>query len=206
MKRGKSLHFQKDDVCLVIWKDQNILKLLYNHIQPSTKYNTLKRWGDNKEKIEMSVHQAIKDYFVNARSVDVFGQLHYSYPINRKSVNATSSLMWWLIDICIVNAFTLYKTGNEKVKHLDFRLMLMNELAAMYLSDQSASQAKSAYQSNISLAKDHYSILTDNRKDCVVCSHQPANRVRIQYICAACDKHMCVGNCFRAYHEKLTTH
>ena len=37
--------------------------------------------GDNNEKIEMSAHQAIKYYFVNARSVDGLGQLHYSYPI-----------------------------------------------------------------------------------------------------------------------------
>ena len=204
MKRGETLHFQKDDVCLVLWKDQNILKLLYNHIQPSTKYNTLKRWGDNNEKVEMSVHQAIKDYFVNARSVDVLGQLHYSYPVNRKTVNATSSLVWWLIDICIVNAFTLYKTENKTLTHLDFRIMLMNGLAAMFLSDRSASQASSASNQRIPLAKDHYSDISCDSRRCSECS-TPERRKRTTYICVDCNIHLCLGKCFAAYHSKLST-
>lgn len=205
MKRGETLHFQKDDICLVIWKDQNILKLLYNHIQPSTKYNALKRWGDNNEKVEMSVHQAIKDYFVNARSVDVLGQLHYSYPINRKSVNSTSSLIWWLINICIVNAFTLYKIENKGPTHLDFRIMLMNELAAMYISDRSVSQASSTFQHNIPLAKDHYPDRSESSNDCKQCSVRPNNRKMSKFVCAACNVNLCIGKCFGIYHTHVNT-
>jgi hypothetical protein len=62
-----------------------------------------------------------------------------------------------LIDICIVNAFTLYKIENKGQTHLAFRIMLMDELAAMFISDRSVSQASAATQQHIPLAKDHYS-------------------------------------------------
>jgi hypothetical protein len=32
LHRGQSLHFQKDNMCLAIWKDASVMKVLSNHI------------------------------------------------------------------------------------------------------------------------------------------------------------------------------
>jgi hypothetical protein len=103
--RGDSLHLQQDSMALYCWKDQKVIKVLYNHISPTTPLTSVKRWGKNSERVELLCHQAVRDYFYNARSVDRLGQLRYNYPLGRKSKISTSSLVWWLIDMCMVNVF-----------------------------------------------------------------------------------------------------
>ena len=79
---------------LVMWKDNKIIKVLYNHIPPPTKDTTTKRYNDNHESFQASCPQAIHDYFHRARDVDIFDQLSNSYIIGRKSVNQRTRLIW----------------------------------------------------------------------------------------------------------------
>ena len=81
--------------------------LLYNHCSPDENAS-LQRWDDSGHKVSVGCPRAIRDYFYGARSVDVSNQLHYSYLIGRKSKKAWSRLAWWLLDMCIVNAFQVW--------------------------------------------------------------------------------------------------
>jgi hypothetical protein len=189
LHRGQSLHFQKDNMCLAIWKDASVMKVLSNHIQPTAAASSLKRWGVNGERIEVLCPQAIKDYFYHARSVDVVGQLRYSYPTGRKAKNQTSRLVWSLIDICIVNAFTLYTIGREEKTHLQFRIELMHELVQSFREMIEATQESSVGHSNIPLAKDHYPVKAATQRDCKQCSERPHTRKLSHYVCHACNVH-----------------
>jgi hypothetical protein len=201
LKRGDSYHFQHNDICLVVWKDQNILKLLYNHIQPDTIASTLKRWGDNGTKFDLSCPQAIKDYFYHARSVDVINQLHYSYPIGRKSKNSTSPMIYWLVDICIVNSFTLYKAHHAKITQLQYRQQLMHELVELHCPSTSSSSCSTPNNNALKLASEHYPICANKEGDCQQCSNRRVKRTRSSFLCAACNVHLCVGECFGLYHR-----
>ncbi len=200
MHRGQSLHLQNEKMCLAIWKDASVMKVIYNHIQPDTPVTTLKRWTDGGRKIDVHCPQAIKDYFVNARSVDVIGQLHYSYPTGTKRSNSTSRLVWWLIDICMVNAYTLYKISRPNEKQLDFRIKLMHEMVAAYKLDQDAACERVAVRTGLALAKDHYSDVTDTARACKQCFDYKSNRKQTKYICNECQVHLCIGKCFSLYH------
>ncbi len=201
MDRGNSYHFQHDNICLNVWKDANILKVLYNHIQPYTKPSTLKRWGENGGKFDLSCPQAIKDYFYNARSVDIIGQLHYSYPIGRKHTNQTSSFIYWLIDVCIVNSFTLFKIHNSTVSHLRFRFQLMDQLVSLVTPSTSSSIKSKPQKSGIKKASEHYPVSAKKTGQCVQCYSRDENRKRSSYVCVACNVHLCIGECFGLYHK-----
>lgn len=51
----------------------------------------------------------------------------------------------------------------------------------------------------------HSSELSSVDRDCKQCSHQPKHRKRTSYVCNACQVHLCLGECFRAYHARLST-
>ena len=87
--------------------------MLYNHCSP---LETPHRWIAGTTlatRFPIGCPRAIHDYFFGARSVDVSNQLHYSYLIGRKSKKAWPRLAWWLLDMCIVNAFQLWSIGKD---------------------------------------------------------------------------------------------
>jgi hypothetical protein len=171
--------------------------------QPNTPVTSLKRCGASHARVDLPCPQAIHDYFYNARSVDVLGQLHYAYPIGRKAMNDLSSIVYGLIDICLVQAYTLFKLTHVDITQLDFRVQLYKELAAMHETEHDVVQTRAARDRNVALASDHYSELVKEDRDCKQCSHQPSHRKRTTYICHTCKVHLCLGQCFSLYHAKL---
>src|SRR4051812_23423743 len=125
--RGEWIQKQKGDTSLAVWKDQKVVWVLYNHCSPG-ETTSLERWSEAGNKISVGCPQAIRDYFYNARSVDVLSQLHYAYAPGRKAQRSWPRLAWWLLDMCIVNAFKLWSIGKNRPSQLDFREQLMHEL------------------------------------------------------------------------------
>lgn len=202
LRRGEWIQRQKGDMTFVVWKDQKVMKLLYNHISP-TSVSTLNRWSDEGEQVSIGCPQAIKDYFYGARSVDVISQLHYNYLIGRKACRCWPRLAWWLLDMCIINAFKLWSVGQSRVSQLDFREQLMIELIKQHQAHHTAPKYEATHPPVNALAATHSSELSMEEKDCKYCSSPPRNRKRTNYICAACNVHLCLGECFRAYHANV---
>ena len=203
LKRGDWIKYTKDQMTLVVWKDQKPLWLLFNHTS-SSHTTSLERWNDYGIKVSFSCPQAVYDYFHQARDVDVIGQLHYSYLIGRKSMKPWSRLVWWLIDLCIINAFILYRMKNHDITQLAFRQQLMHSLVDMFRSNRNAVQVSRGANVSVALAKDHYPDLSDRDRDCIQCSSQPhSQRRRSRYICHSCNVHLCIGKCFGAYHARV---
>ena len=185
-----------------VWKDQKVMKLLYNHISP-TAVSTLNRWSDEGERVSIGCPQAIKDYFYGARSVDVISQLHYNYLIGRKARRCWPRLAWWLLDMCIINAFKLWSMGQPHPSQLDFREQLMHQLVKQLPTEQHPRQHVAAHPPPHALACDHYPERSQTERDCVVCSQQPLHRQESSFICHSCKIHLCIGECFSVYHKKL---
>lgn len=197
--RGAHLQMQRDDVTLCAWRDKKLILLLYNHIDPK-QLTTMQRWGDDGAIYQLGCPQAIRDYFHHARAVDVINQLHYSYLPGRKSRKCWTRLVWWLIDICILNAFRLWRVQHPDESHLDFRMQLAHELMECLPVARRPLRGAHTHPGAGALAKDHYSVLTQARADCVQCSRRPDGRVTTRYVCEKCGVHLCIGACFAAYH------
>lgn len=197
--RGAHIQMQRGDVTLCAWRDKKLILLLYNHIDPK-QLTTMQRWGEDGAIYQLGCPQAISDYFHHARAVDVINQLHYSYLPGRKSRKCWTRLVWWLIDICILNAFRLWQVQHPDESHLTFRMQLARELMECLPPERRPQRAAHPPPASAAVAKDHYSLLSQTRGDCVHCSQQPHGRVNTKYICAKCRVHLCVGACFSAYH------
>ena len=197
--RGEWLQRQKGDATVAVWRDQQPLWVLYNHCSP-TEVASLERWNDRGQKVSIGCPRAVRDYFYHARSVDVLSQLHYAYLIGRKARRAWPRLAWWLLDVCVINAFQLWSIGQHRPSQLSFREQLMHELLAQLPAEQKPHRARARPDPADSPAKDHYSVLSEQQRDCVVCSAASASRKRIRYICAECGVHLCIGECFSRYH------
>jgi len=198
--RGSHLQMQCDTVTLCAWRDKKLVLVLYNHVDPNLVTAMLRR-SDNGAAYQLGCPQAIRDYFLHARAVDVINQLHYSYLLGRKSRNCWTRLLWWLIDMCILNAFRLYQVQHPDESHLQFRMQLANELMECLPRERRPHGGTQHPQGTLAMARDHYTVLSEERRDCRVCSHQPERRVQTQYICAQCHVHLCIGACFTAYHQ-----
>ena len=194
------MQMQRDSVTLCAWRDKKLILLLYNHMDPN-RLTTMQRWGDDGATYQLGCPQAISDYFHHARAVDVINQLHYSYLPGRKSRKCWTRLVWWLIDICILNAFRLWRVQHPTESHLDFRMKLAHELMECLPADRRPQHGARGRPGAAALATRHYSILVSEDRDCIVCSTRPAHQKRTSYLCAACQQHMCLGECFSSYHQ-----
>lgn len=200
MQRFDSKHYQCEGMSLVMWKDNKIIKVLYNHISPTTQHTTTKRYNENHESFDASCPQALHDYFHRARDVDIFDQLSNSYIIGRKSTCQRTRLIWWLVNLCVVNAYTLYEMSHPHINQLDFRVALYKSLAAKHQHNVYSTKSHDEGVSRIALACRHYTDRSDSANECVVCSRKHGKRVRTRFVCTACAKHMCMGKCFSTYH------
>jgi hypothetical protein len=199
LRKGEWIQGQKGDTSLAVWKDQKAVFVLYNHVSPRS-LSSLDRWSADGEKISVGCPQAIHDYFYHARSVDIMNQLHYSYLLGRKARRCWPRLAWWLLDICILNAFKLWSIGKDGPSQLRFREDLMYQLLAQLPLDERPRKHGGMRPPPNAPAKIHSSELSVVERDCTHCSRQPGNRKQTNYVCSACQVHLCLGECFRAYH------
>lgn len=197
--QGQWIPRNKSNMSFVAWKDRKPVLILYNHIS-SAETSSLKRWNDAGAKVDIGCPTAVKDYFFHSHSVDIINQLHYSYLIGRKSRRVLFRLLWWLIDMCIVNAFTLWSIDNRESTHLSFRETLMHSLVKLLRSNSGVVQLSRAGAGGVSLAHQHYSESSDEERDCIVCSEGRQHRVRTRFVCSKCRVHLCTGKCFAHYH------
>jgi hypothetical protein len=197
--RGAHLQMQRGDVTLCAWRDKRLILLLYNHIDPN-QLTTMQRWGEDGVIYQLGCPQAIRDYFHHARAVDVINQLHYSYLPGRKSRKCWTRLVWWLIDICILNTFRLWQVQHPDESHLTFRMQLARELMECLPPDRRPRCTDPPPPRDATLAREHYTVLLPGVGDCKQCSARAQRRMRSQYGCAKCGVHLCIGECFAAYH------
>jgi hypothetical protein len=204
LAKGAALQVQKGQekvLTLCAWKDKRLILLLYNHIDPRLS-TSLQRWSESGEIYQLPCPQAIRDYFQHARAVDVINQLHYSYAPGRKSRRCSTRIVWWLLDICILNAYRLWQCDHPHESHLTFRMSLMHELMEQLPKERRPRQQATPSQPSFPSAVIHFPVHSTSKRDCVVCSQGRDPRVQSRILCNACQVHLCIGDCFSRYHAR----
>ena len=140
------------------------------------------------------------DYNVHKCHVDTVDQLRQYYSMHRKSNKNWPSLAWWLIDMCIINAYTLWcQDTNSQMTQLQFREALLDQLQVAFASSHTSEQQRVPPHNSRS-SDGHWPQLSNKRRNCAYCSHGRDHRVKSRYKCSMCDKHLCIDPCFRLYH------
>lgn len=202
-QRGESVWRQKKDSPLVVisWKDKKPVNFISTCTDPE-KMTTVKRWIDGEEK-EVPCPDVVPLYIKRMRGVDVFAQRQSYNKIGRRSRKWFYSLLWYLVDIAIHNAFILYQQKHHK-QHYDekaFRKELMQLLVANFCGRTKSFSAPKRPRDAL-----HQIVRYDVAHACRECSgpaqHGKNNR-RSHFSCADCNVALCMPNCYNRHIQKL---
>jgi hypothetical protein len=149
---------------------------------------------------ETSVPTAILDYNKHKGGVDTMDQMRHSYAIGRKSKKWWPQLVWWLIDVCIHNAYRLYSQRQQvEIRQLEFREQLAQQLVEQY-GQHRQHIGRPSHTSHQHQQEGHWPQSTDEERDCAYCSDRADQRHRSRLRCELCQVHLCI-DCFKLYHQ-----
>jgi hypothetical protein len=135
MYQGEMKCWQRGELGALVWKDRRAVYLLTTHKSPAD-ITYVNRSGSS---VQTLVPTAVLDYNKYKCGVDTIDQMRESYAIGRKSRKWWPNLVWWLIDMCILNAYSFYNQQQQvKIRQLQFREQLMRQLVERYGQERSS--------------------------------------------------------------------
>lgn len=145
--------------------------------------------------------QVAVDYNDNKCHVDTVDQMRQAYAILRRAPKTWTSLAWWLVDMCIINAYTLWSLDSRThTGQLRFREQLLHQIAALFPSSLTRMQPDVPRRGR-KRPLGHYPHRTHRPLQCVQCSRAGRGRRRSEVVCERCNVHLCIDDCFKQYHE-----
>ena len=200
LAKGATAVWQQCELGCLAWNDRQVVYLLSTHTSVDSTVS-FDQQRDNDTVVTITKPKAVHDYNLHRGKVDTVDQLRGNHSLGRKSMKNWPSLAWWLIDMCIVNAFHLFTVQTHSTAaQLDFRIQLMHQLAAAYPAQRVHEQQHSPRRRGRP-PRPHYPKHSSVRRDCAHCSGGRRHRVKVRTVCDHCGVHLCVDPCFKLYHE-----
>ncbi|XP_046142326.1 piggyBac transposable element-derived protein 4-like [Osmia bicornis bicornis] len=234
------LHHNRTNACGTVRKRRKGMPVIQNKLKTgevsfrSSKYLLAMRWCDKREVymlssfhseefVETKRHyrtremimqpKCVFDYNKLMGAVDKTDMVISTIHSERKALKWYKKYFFHLIDICIWNAYCLYKlkTGKQ-ISMASFHLELIRQLLSRYQSDSKNTIANKSGKTNpLRLAENHFPSLytienprgKNQMRVCVVCSRNDKRR-RSRYQCEICNVGLCVTPCFKKYHTQLS--
>ena len=227
--RGTYDYRSSGDIIVVRWKDNKPVTLISNDkgVNPVIK---VKRYcKEQKKRVEVDCPLLVTEYNAHMGGIDKSDMLVHLYKTPLKSKRWYLRLFGYVIDVCIVNAWLLYKRHCKALKESNmplknFRLQLSAycraakptlgrqlRLQASALEDvtgvrfpspvkgQRCVMPQEAVRYDVSLG--HYPVVVD-RQTCKYCSRKN-HIMRSNVACRICKIHLCLksnSNCFVLFH------
>ena len=129
LRRGESLFLRKENIVVTVWKDKKPVYFLSSQSDPLGN-DTVGRRQRNGTVIQVPSTPVVKTYNNNMGGVDLSDQMRGYYMAGRKSKKWWRCLMWFFVDVSIVNAYILEKLSphHRSRTQLAFRLDLVKLL------------------------------------------------------------------------------
>ena len=110
LRRGESLFLRKENIVVTVWKDKKPVYFLSSQSDPVGN-DTVRRRQRNGTVIQVPSAPVVKTYNNNMGGVDLSDQMRGYYMAGRKSKKWWRCLMWFFVDVSIVNAYILEKSS-----------------------------------------------------------------------------------------------
>ncbi len=203
--QGECKVYQKNNLGVTVYKDKRQITMLSSGEKP-----TLPQPGAKPD--------VILNYNKYMGGVDKADQLRSYYPVGRAGHKWWRYLMWYVVNVSIVNAWILWsKTPNhipaptKDYDHLRFRADIADQLRGGFTSRKHRKGRRSAL-ANIPVAVEsigqHKCVKIEGRKKvCRQCSKRQkktpsGGQVQTSYKCDLCDLPLCRVGCFTQYHDE----
>jgi hypothetical protein len=202
LSEGEAKAWQSGQLGCLVWCDKQPVLMLSTHHRVDDMVSVQNDRGPSQPPVVLRP-QVVLDYNVGKCGVDTVDQLRQSYAMQRRSRKDWPSLAWWLVDICIINSYTLWRLDTRsETRHLDFRLALLQQIPAAY-PPSSIPVHPAPSVPLITTTDGHWPKHLDKKRDCRHCSRGRSGRVRSNFVCERCKVHLCIDPCFKCYHEAL---
>ena len=153
----------------------------------------------------------VADYNKYMCGVDRFDKYRERYEVGRKSIKWWFRILYFLVDLAIVNSCILWKMHqppNSKISQLTYRLKLARQLIDGFSSRKKEGRPPNFFKCSVPkelrLAKgiSHLRRFEQtSRHRCKLCSSKDKKQSRTNVICIACNVPLCVKKCFEYFHK-----
>ncbi|PSN46446.1 PiggyBac transposable element-derived protein 4 [Blattella germanica] len=110
LTKGETAFARKGQVLTQVWKGKRDVELISTiHMAQVVESEKTNR---NSEKISRT--EIIEDYNVYMKGVDRANQMLHYYPCSRKTVKWTKKLVFFLLQMAMLNGFVLFKKTNTR--------------------------------------------------------------------------------------------
>nr|XP_032821145.1 uncharacterized protein LOC116948512 isoform X2 [Petromyzon marinus] len=206
--KGDVEFFQKGNLVLTVWRDKRVVVMLTSNSEG--KMLTL---PDGRLKPD-----AIMKYNKYMGGVDRSDQYRSYYHVGRTSKKWWRYIIWFLVNLSIVNAWLLYRESKHDppppkgYDHFQFRIELAEQLRAGFSGRCQTKGRKPKHDRSECYAEAigaHKLVRIPNRKRvCRECSQngrktRSGRQIQTSFRCGICDLPLCRARCFREYHKSI---
>jgi len=204
--RGEWVWRQKRDSPLVAtsWMDKKPVNLLSTYADAEQGTTIERRTGS--ELVEVRCPAVLPLYLRYMRGVDVFAQRQSYSKIGRRSRKWFYSLVWFLLDVAIHNAFILYQQKHNKRSYdeKDFRKALSQQLVLGFTARGTKGRpAVRAKRRRDSLHRLGHSPEARACQECKRPRESGQHSVRTHWLCQDCNVHLCLPACYNKHIQAL---
>ena len=195
---------------VLIWKDKKDVKMLSTMHSSEMKETGKQDRSGNK----ISKPVCVIDYNHGMGGVDRSDQLAATCRSTRKSIKWYKKLFFYLLDMCITNAFVVYKElhAGTNLQCSDFKLQLVKGMMTQSnLPIYSVRGRPHSGPTPSRLHGRHFPMKIPSnpsakkrqvQKRCTVCYENGIRKETI-YQCDSCEIPLCVAPCFKMFHTQL---
>lgn len=209
--RGEFMFSTKGPVSAIKWQDSKAVTILSTATNPRETTHVQRKNKDGT-RVNVSCPTAVKVYNSLMGGVDLFDQNRERYAVGRRSLKWWHRIFYFLLDLAIVNAFTIMKCVKGEQDQLSFRIRLARQLIAgfsskkrrgrppMFIAKKSGSIGVPQEVRTLNVG-DHLPKRNSRYRRCRLCStRKKEKRTRVE--CTHCKVALCLDPCFRRFHEK----
>ena len=218
--RGEIRTRQSGNLVATMWKDKRVVSLLSTNTAPEPEINAVEQIvrGRRKRVVPpeaMKKPEVVKVYNTGMNGVDVNDQYRSYYPPGTTSRKWWKYLLWFFMNLSMVNAFILEKlAGKKKRRQLEFRRELAKLLIAGYNGykrpSNSGKRAINTVTTEENLNGHFLGKIQGRKKACAMCAKagrkRPEGRTfETLYACEQCGVSLCrqmrgEQSCFVQWH------
>lgn len=215
LKRGEYQFQTKGPVAATKWMDSKPVCMLSTAHNPM-ECSSVQRRNKDGSKESIRCPKVVSVYNEKMGGVDHFDQFRERYEIGRRSVKWWHRIMYFLIDLAIVDGYVLWQTPREKDKkqdQLSYRLRLARQLINGF-----SSRKRPGRPVNYSKKKKGKENVPDEVRLVQVGRHMPKKNLtfrrckhcsimkrekRTKITCTYCDVPLCIEPCFTSFHATV---
>lgn len=205
---SRSAVVENSNVNCIVWQDKKLVYFIDTISDPTKITQVLRRNKDGSQAV-VDCPLAVKSYNAGMGGVDLADAKRKVYTCSRKSKKWWPRLFYFILDVCIVNAYVLQceTPHQQKLSQKSFRLELARELLASHNSRKHRKRGRSTTDGSPSIifTERHFPDKLPSPLQCRLCSKSRERR-RTSYCCKDCSDTepvpLCVVPCFRIYHTK----